>query len=153
MIIFANNAIRLQIELEGYTYPFAKDDWDANWLQVKIKLHDYGTNEIYESSDACLLTMELVDLKEWFTRIEKNRTVSSQIKFMEPNIGFEYKQGMISILLKYDFNPQIDYDKTERDKLGSPYIINFKLDEINLSKAIKTLQDLILKFPKRKDPK
>lgn len=38
MIKLSNKEIEFRMEIEGYSYPFARDDWDANWLQVKINV-------------------------------------------------------------------------------------------------------------------
>ena len=153
MITFNNNKVKLDFIIEGYAYPFAKDDWDANWLQLKIVLHDFVNNEKYENSDSCLLTMELLDLKNWFVKIKEGKMVTGDIKFIEPNIAFEINENELKIILKYGFNPAIDFEKTNQSELAAPYTLIFEKDKINISKIITLLEELILKFPKKKDPK
>jgi|GEM_PF-6535656 len=153
MIRLNNENNSFLFEILGYSYPFSNEEWDSNWLQVKINIKDYNNSIDFENSDTCLLTMELVQLKEWLYNIGKDSESSSKITFMEPNIAFKYKNEIVSIILKYDFNPFINYDETPKEKLGEPYIINFNKQEFNPLTVIQKIDDYIKKYPQKGNPR
>ena len=133
------------MEIEGYSYPFARDDWDANWLQIKINITDVNEGIFFEQSDPCLLTMEIVDLYKWFSVVDDNKQEMNSIKFMEPNISFTYQENLLSIILKYAFNPFGRFDES--------YKMDFKINNDIRCEILKKLKESIAKFPKRLNPR
>lgn len=46
------------------------DYWDSNWLSINTEIKDFQNNLFYDNSDNCLLTIELVKLKEWLSNLK-----------------------------------------------------------------------------------
>lgn len=155
MIEFKNNKVRMTLGVLGYSYPFSKDAWDANWLEIKITIKDYEHLIDFENSDACLTTMDIVTLKDWLTVIQKEDKVKIKtLSFMEPNISFEYDDAcVLNIDLRYDFNPNMDYEKTPKENLGDSYRLSFKKSELDLLSVIKSLEISIKAFPQKGNPR
>lgn len=145
MIKLRNSDNEIKLEVEGYSYPFAKDDWDANWLSVKLNFKNNTNGLIFENNDSCILTMELLDLKLWLEKIQNNKNEIYELKFTEPNLSFYYEKNELKVLFKYDFNPTGNIEDT--------YEVSFFLNDKILSSIITTVTTSITKFPKKFDPK
>lgn len=151
MITLKNNQQEIILTIEGYAYPFSRDDWDSNWLSVKIEIKDFINNIQFENNDNCLLTMELEDLKNWFVLILAKPNSEILIKFMEPNLKFYYSEKKIKIQLQYDFNP--NYDNSTIQDLDNAYILEFNLEKEKTEALIKKLENSIIEYPKRNNPR
>ena len=147
MIVFLNDKLRVSIEIEGYAYPFPRDDWDSNWLSVKIHINDYISKKEYEKNDTCLLTMELKDLRDWFLKVQDNSLVETEIKFIEPSLSFSCSANFIKIILKYNLNPLYN------EKFDEPYIMEIKKDSVDYYTVINYLNEYIRQFPPKGNPK
>ena len=146
MITFSNNNQKIDIEVEGYAYPFSKDEWDSNWLSIKVCIKELLNGEEWELNDTCLLTMELKDLKNWFKELH-NKNDDSKIKFIEPTLSFYFKSNSLIIELKYNLNPYYDENN---DK---PYIIEIQDKFIDINTIVNNLEYDINKFPQKGNPK
>lgn len=145
MVVLKNSKSEFTMEIEGYAYPFAQDDWDANWLQVKITIKDIENAIDFEQSDPCLLTMELVDLYEWLSNIEKSKKGETNLKFMEPNMSFSYTEDILHIILRYAFNPSGNFEGI--------YKMEFKMNHKILNTLLLNIREAIYRFPKKLDPR
>lgn len=140
-LIFVNNKIRLTLNIERYEFPSSTDDWDSNWLNVNVKLEDISRTLIFKKTDPCILTMELVDLHEWFCKIKETFDLITSIKFTEPGLVFMFEKGVLTIQLGYEMSQTANFEK-----------YNFKLNDKMLVNLIKELECLIIKFPKKFNP-
>ncbi|WP_054761759.1 WapI family immunity protein [Methylomonas koyamae] len=110
MLTLSNDAgDLLQIWIEDYQYPDPDGYfWDLNWLNVTVRWQR-GT-EIWQASDPCLSTEELLELQAWLNEIQSDTTGHSNIGFMEPCLRFEWRQvnsmPMLSICLSSELDPR-----------------------------------------------
>ena len=151
MITLKNNQQEIILTIEGYAYPFSRDDWDSNWLSVKIEVKDFINNIQFENNDNCLLSMELEDLKKWFVLILEKPNSVIEIKFMEPNLKFYYSEKKMKVQLQYDFNP--NYEVSSIEDLDNAYILEFNLEKVKIETLIKELENSIIEYPKRNNPR
>ncbi|MHC5310937.1 WapI family immunity protein [Myroides sp. LJL116] len=101
MIQFSNDRFNLALTILGYAYPFTKEDWDANWLEMKISLNDYFEGSFFENKDTCILTIEMERLKVWLEQIinDPGSSKKKEISFIEPNLSFRYRESILQIVL------------------------------------------------------
>lgn len=144
MINFLNNTQKVNLEIEGYAYPFSRDDWDANWLSVSVQVVDFFNNINIELNDNCLLTIELQELINWFEKINNNDE-DSQLKFIEPSLSFFYKNPILTLQLNYNLNPDIDSNV--------PFRIEMPINLLNIDNIINSMKEYANKYPKKGDPK
>lgn len=65
MVILKNKNTDHKLNVEDYGYPFSREYWDSNWLSINIEIKDFQDNLfLIINKDNCLLTIELVKLKE-----------------------------------------------------------------------------------------
>ncbi|MCX8964235.1 hypothetical protein EHW66_04150 [Erwinia psidii] len=67
-MIYFNGDAKLKINIIGYEYENSTDKDDSNWLIVEIFVENTD-GESWSSVDPGLRTMELVELKEWFSSV------------------------------------------------------------------------------------
>lgn len=64
-----------------------------------LKLKIFKTIFFYDNSDNCLLTIELVKLKEWLSNLKNiNFDETDEIHFMEPVISIKFKNNQLEIV-------------------------------------------------------
>lgn len=147
MIRFQNKTQKIEINIEGYAYPYSREYWDMNWLSVEVNIFDEKNNIYTSKNDVCLQTTEILKLKNWFYNILEINTLSQtmDISFMEPSISFKMHQQELSIKLKYTLNPfyEKDYD--------SEYLSVFSLNKNQILNIIDCLNVFLKKFPEKKE--
>jgi hypothetical protein len=145
MIHLQNNTKKLTINIEGYAYPFSREYWDANWLSIEILIYE-NRELLFNKNDTCLLTTELISLKDWLEQILKNdfKLTRSSIKFIEPCISFQADLNKLNIILKYNLSPlyEQNYDAS--------YTLEFEINSSTLSKLINSIAGYIQKYPEKK---
>lgn len=71
MVILKNKNTDHKLNVEDYDYPFYREYWDSNWLSINIEIKDFQDNLfLIINKDNCLLTIELVKLKEWLSYLK-----------------------------------------------------------------------------------
>lgn len=163
MLTLSNDAgDLLQIWIEDYQYPDPDGYfWDLNWLNVTVRWQR-GT-EIWQASDPCLSTEELLELQAWLNEIQSDTTGHSNIRFMEPCLLFEWRQvdgtPMLSICLSNELDPRRS-DKLPdiMQKTGMPshdedahsgIWLEFPTSAINIHNLVQALTNMSAQFPVR----
>jgi len=67
-------------------------------------------NGSWSAHDPCLLTFELVQLRNWISTISDNKAPTQHIKFIEPNLEFsihlnENSVHVLRVFFETDFRP------------------------------------------------
>ncbi len=139
MIEINNNDLRFRLNILGYEFPDSRDDWDSNWLLVFVELRECA--EIcFSKTDPCLLTMDLISLKDWLQSVSVDNVTQHKLSFMEPEISFEFSNDKVNLVLKYNFNP----DGSQND--GS---YRLHIDNHYIGPILESLEELLQKFPVR----
>jgi hypothetical protein len=87
-VVFSENNKCLNLSILDYQFPVKKgmDNFDANWLTVKI---EYTLNEESQTwTDNCLLSDELESLTEDIDAIIEDKETGMITEFMEPYLKF-----------------------------------------------------------------
>ena len=81
MQLVGRNDNALTLSVNGYQFPNAVDDWDANWLVIRVDVrNDEGS---WSATHPCLTTRELAELADWLER------PNGELRFTEPNLELE----------------------------------------------------------------
>ena len=107
---------------------------------MRLFLTDYINDYNFNTTDPCLLTFELNDLKRWFEDIKKEGGCNKEISFIEPCLSFELIDGKLIIILNYNFNPK---------NSNKPYYFDISLENLNISLIIRDILTVMNKFPER----
>ncbi len=109
MIVIANGQEQMTISVDSYQYQYieSKDnefDYDANWLDVAVSYYD-GEKE-YRTMDPCLLTTEVVELKEELEKVVSGAEDSYISDFLEPylKIVFARDRDRIAVVAHFAFD-------------------------------------------------
>lgn len=107
--------------------------WDLaeEWIIVKIKGHEKNGN--WEGKDPCLMRDEALQLIEWLESINLNDNTS--LTFIEPELEFHHKNGILKINLEYKYRPlwsQTDLDAEEE------YYLSFEVTGKELKKQARS---------------
>jgi hypothetical protein len=144
MLRLQDNKTKLIVNIEGYAYPFSREYWDANWLSIEVIIYEKG-DLFFNKNDTCLLTTELINLKDWFENIAKNNfgLTTNSIQFTEPCISFQVNLNKLKIILRYNLNPlyEQDYDST--------YVLEFEINTSIVSNLIASVGNYIEKYSER----
>ena len=100
-MIFGDSTKSVRISIIGYEFPHSNELYDANWLIVQAVHFNGGKRETLR--DACLLTWELVKLRDCFSeKIFKEL----DLQFIEPEISFHFSKPSVGLVqLKYGLVP------------------------------------------------
>lgn len=138
---------RFEMEVLGYELPSAIGYDDANWLNIKIRASDQYQS--WEASDNCLLTYELIELKQWLERISEGKKVDSHISFLEGELAFEVNNDNNELIVELNFN---FHPKGGSYKYGDDgdkkYLISFPMEKGNLN-AYESINWFLENYPER----
>lgn len=132
-----------QCETAVYEFPMQKgmDEFDANWLTVKIDYSEDGHSASY--TDNCLLADELEDLTEGIRDIISGKESRMILEFMEPYLKF----SLTKVKDIYAVQIRFIYDTSEDWK---EIYITQSMDKYELCKMRDIFQSLCDRFPVRK---
>jgi hypothetical protein len=103
----------LQLWIGGYQYPDPDGYfWDLNWLKVNVRWQR-GT-EIWQASDPCLSTEELMNLQVWLSEIQSSTSEHLNIGFMEPCLQFEWEQTGSKPRLRIGLSNELDPRRSDK---------------------------------------
>lgn len=120
------------------------DYWDSNWLSINTEIKDFQNNLFFDNNDYCLLTIELVKLKEWLSNLKNiNFDEADEIHFMEPVISIKFKNNQLEIILRYQLNPKYKED------FDSEYSLFFSVNQKEILNIIVQLERYIKKYPEK----
>lgn len=78
----------LDLEPLRYQFPTAANDWDANWLVIRMSAND-GKRR-WTAYDPALLTWDVYRLIQWLRSIARHdKHAKPEIGFTEPNVSFK----------------------------------------------------------------
>ena len=146
---FSDENTLIRLEILGYEFNTFSYDEDADWLNVKIEVNDKKENLHWIACNACLRTFELKEIKNWFLSIlNKGKFILPKLSFMEPELSFIYKDGIIGLKFNYAFHPEwgVDFDIN-----SDGYALYFKLNTNSLLSLISELDKLICAYPCRSE--
>lgn len=149
----------LQIWIDSYQFPDPGGYyWDLNWLCMNVRWQ--RAEAVWQASDSCLSTEELLDLFDWFKHGEQAK---ESIDFMEPCLKFSRltENGMpkLRVYLKHELHPGKTLNlpsilqsvtKMNNDlNQENSFWLEFPLTVDNTSNLLIALQEMIDQFPVR----
>lgn len=141
MYLFANGSKRIELKIIGYEFPGETEYYDANWLNLKIKVESEKVK--YEEIDPCVSTWDIEDMIRGMSALLKNKKAVYHTNFMEPYLSMEF-EGHDKII-EVKFRHQIDGDS---DFLET-YEACFSIPTREFGEVIRQLKEEYEKFPKR----
>ena len=149
MILHQGNK-RIEFTIASYQYPEKKGtkekskekfDYDANWLMCELKYADAEISEIYK--DACLLTYELKEMTDAFSKILDGSEDGYISDFMEPYLKAAAARVDEKIVVIFQFV----YDTT--DGVWKDRKIKALLSQESATEMVQALKDLVSKYSER----
>ena len=148
----------LDIFIEDYAYTDLDAYYtDLNWLKVNVRWQNGA--EIWQVSDRCLLTEDLMNFRAWLSTVLSNSEEYSHIEFFEPCLSFAYLQTDRFPLFRIYLNNELDPRSTDKLPSSMPILIN-EQDKVylecpvsvkNIESFIDSLSISIEKFPIRQE--
>jgi hypothetical protein len=92
MILRGSFEERVELNVQGYEFPEAhpSEDWyDANWLRIRLRVHEASR---WDALDPSLLTTEARELVRWLRLIAQRRAGEPVLEFIEPCLRFEMRE-------------------------------------------------------------
>lgn len=142
-IIFTEKDKKLEFSIIDYEFPLQKDmdNFDANWLTVKIDYSEGDSSASY--TDNCILADELEAMTDGIENIVSGKETGIITDFMEPYLKFSLtKVGYI-----YAVQIRFVYDTTGSWK---EIYISQGMDKNELCKMRDSFRTLCHSFPYRK---
>ena len=141
-----------EINIVNYQFPKAREEYDSNWLVMRIKVRD--KEKSWQVTDACLLTWEIKWLCKWFKKIINNEE-GKELIFMEPNLRFikskkTDKNICIRVYFELEARPKWAYSNIVGEE---DLWIDLMPSKSELNSAINDLRAQLKKFPERGKPK
>ena len=145
MILHQGNK-SIEFTIVNYQYPEKRPskegfDYDANWLMCEFKYSDAETNEAHK--DACLLTDELADMVEEFSKILDGSEDGYISDFMEPYLKVVAARADEKIVIIFQFV----YDTTE--EIWRYRKITTLLSKEETTQIVQVLRELMRKYQVR----
>lgn len=139
---------RFELTILGYECAPSDSYHDSNWLNVAISAVDHDLS--WQANDSCLLSYELVALREWIKTIIVDMKVDSEIGFTENELGFRFlaRDSILAIVLDFHLHP-----KGARYKYGDDgddeYVLEFNMNQRKLNAVLAQIEAWICRFPVR----
>jgi len=131
----------LELEIVGYQFPVIENEpYDSNWLVISGR----GTSDAksWTFSDPCLLTREVAALADWLEARSRSGKGAGKIGFIEPNLYFRWKKGVLRVDFEIECRPPWAKDVSEFYLLFSP-------SPEELASAAASLREQLRKHPAR----
>jgi hypothetical protein len=140
----------VELRILGYEFPDVKaEEYDSNWLLIEIDVtHPKGH---WVSRDPCLLTYEVARLADWLADISRGKDVNAIQRFIEPNLEFRLispnpAQRFLRIYFELECRP--DWAPGKQGLMRDLWL-DFRVSELNLKEAIKSLRQQLAEYPQR----
>jgi len=135
----------VEIVLDGYQFPHPGEEWDANWLNVTVRVT--CGNRYWERTDPALLTWEACSLVGWLKDlIELQDGMEREIGFIEPCLAFALRGDgetlQLAVLLALEFSENRSLPDQEDE-------IIFPVKGLDLKTFAKALEADLWRFPIR----
>ena len=136
----------IEFSIASYQYPEEKGskeefDYDANWLVCELGYSDAEINETYK--DACLLTYELEEIVDEFSKILAGSEDGYISDFMEPYLKVAAARVDEKIVVIFQFV----YDTT--DGVWKDRKIKALLSQEAATEMLQELKGLVSEYPRR----
>jgi hypothetical protein len=149
MRLSASDGDYVDLQISRYQYAKADNQWDANWLQIRLEASRKGRT--WTTTDPMLLTWDVKELADWLDEAAQMPEASSELGFPEPNLTFERrpdKNGKVdlTIWLELEARPRWAHKGyvDERD-----FSVDLDLDTDQLTRAADDLRSQLERFPAR----
>ena len=149
MRLDSTNGHRFELRVIGYEFPNLEHDrygYDRNWLQVELELRSGNSTLSYV--DPCLLTWELIALKDWLASIAAGDVKQRRITFIEPTLSLTALQLKPSIVIRLT----LTVDKlvpSPFDHSPEVHHLNLHATTEELRRAVAELSRMAASFPER----
>ena len=142
MRLLSGDGTSLELTVVGYQFPqLVGVPYDSNWLIIAGHVTLDGRE--WKFRDPCLLTNELLALADWFQTRSKAPNDNSEIGFIEPNLSFDWRQGVLQISLDLESRPSWARDDAEE------FHLRFSPTPDEFASAASSLRADLLKYPIR----
>jgi hypothetical protein len=145
VILEGTKGRRLELTLVGYEFPDeADDEWDANWLVVRISAAD--PPDAWTAEDPCLLTREVDELADWLDGAADPGAAVDDLEFEEPHLMLERVEvdgaGVVRVWFENAFRPpEVPEDED--------VLIDLESAPAMLRAAAESLRAQLRRFPRR----
>ena len=143
MRLLSGDGTSLELTVAGYQYPHLVGvPYDSNWLIIagSVTLDDREWKFRYP----CLLTNELLALADWFHSLSEAPSDNGEIGFIEPNLSFRWRQGVLQIYLDLESRPSWAPEDNTKE-----FYLRFSPTPDELASAASSLRADLLKYPIR----
>lgn len=132
------------LDVLDYEFPRASEKYDANWLQVRIRARSGSSS--WTASSACLLSWELVRLRDWLSALTTG--VGATISFIENELAFRFdrESGKLVVVLDYALHPN---ESSYRYGVDTECLLELDWNERRRQEILTSLDALISRFPER----
>lgn len=132
----------LNYQFPNFSRALNNDIFDVNWLTIQVKYSNDSLKE-YVYTDSCLLTFELKEIIEEFTKVANGISKEYKSDFIEPylNIELENKKGEYVVEISFVTSTCSD----EWEEIG----VKSSLNQKELLQFIDYMNSELSKFPER----
>lgn len=148
MRLKADSGNALELVILRYQFPDVHEDrWDSNWLVVSGKVTMDGQS--WRFTDPAVTTFELADLADWLRAIALGANTFAEFEFTEPNLAFFLtKQPVPTLRVRFAHESAPPW-LTGHEQRMSGVLVDFPLEEADVTVAAKELRDALNDFPIR----
>ncbi len=110
----------LTIELDGFAYgaPRAGCPYDElDWIMVRVCMAEHEHERTFDRRDPCLTVGDAICLVDWLYAVAADVEITSRLHFMEPNLAFESRDGVLIVTLAAECTPSSISDGGRNTKL------------------------------------
>lgn len=137
-------------ELQVIGYQFANQAqidniWDLNWLIILIRVqHSQG---FWEAQQPCLLTKEVLALRNWLMSILEKKPTQRTLEFIEPHLVFQYQS--LSQTLRLFFETGFRPSWMPWDGIMQDLWIDVPIEGSSIKNCIYKLDQYLHAYPPR----
>ena len=143
MRLLSDDGTSIELTVVGYQFQqFVGVPYDSNWLIIAGRVTLAGRE--WKFRDPCLLTNEVLALADWFQARSRAPNDNGEIGFIEPNLRFKWRQGVLQVNLDLESRPwSTSEDNTEE------FYLRFSPTPDELASVASSLRADLLKYPMR----
>ncbi|MBI3351265.1 MAG: hypothetical protein HY036_01660 [Nitrospirae bacterium] len=149
MKLIGTDGQMFELRIVGYQYPdLETEEFDSNWLQIEGKVTH--PKDSWTFTDPCLLTYEVAELAKWLESLAENRALSRTLRFIEPNLSFEFRENPFPRTLRIYLDLEARPRWARGEKANAEDIwVEFPVSDDVLRQAADSLRRQLEKYPKR----
>ena len=129
----------VEVSVLGYNYPGASDTWDANWLNVGIRVKSGAFEGRFPAS---FQTTDLLDLAKGLTRLYGSLKGAAKFRTLEDQLSLDFEVDSLG---------QIHVRGLARDMagIGNSLTFGMSFDQTLLQNSLEQLACLTRAYPYR----